>query len=272
EAELSQAAWPTMLLRIKVPAALLVVAVAAILTTAYRRLGWAGVRTPRNRARLDAALLALGGLAWFIVIAAMTQAGFSGNNRYLVLGSALVDTCGAIAFGWAAYELAALGSRLLGSGRRAGAAVARSTLQWGCAAVCGLIFAFGPNWVGPNLISIPRTHGSLVYQAHLREGMNALVDRFGGAKKVLACGSVMTEGFQVPMVSWILGVATPRIWAPPPAGTEPGPPPNVILQTRDTRSAALLPFLSDWPKVHYHYVGTRGPVHMFTHACSGASA
>ncbi|HET8976613.1 MAG TPA: hypothetical protein VFN87_00555 [Solirubrobacteraceae bacterium] len=271
EAELSQAAWPTMLLRIKVPALLLVVAVAGILATAYRRAGLAGVRTPRNRARLAVALLALGGLAWFVVIAAMTQAGFSGNNRYLVLGSALVDTCGAIAFGWAAYELAALGSRLLGSERRAGGATARGALQWGCAAVCGLVFAFGPNWVGPNLISIPRTHGSLIYQAHLREGMNALVARYGGAKKVFACGSVMTEGFQVPMAAWILGVPTTGVQAPPAAGTEPGPPPNVILQTRDTRSAALLPFLSDWPKVHYHYVGTWGPVHMFTH-CSGAAA
>ncbi|MGH2873239.1 MAG: hypothetical protein ACRDL5_12350, partial [Solirubrobacteraceae bacterium] len=86
EAELSQAAWPTMLLRIKVVAALLVVAIAGI---AWRERGSAGIatlRTDPNRARIVTALLAIGGLAWFVVIAVMTEIGFSGNNRYLVLG------------------------------------------------------------------------------------------------------------------------------------------------------------------------------------------
>ena len=82
----------------------------------------------------------------------------------------------------------------------------------------------------------------------------------------------MTEGFQVPMVAWTLGVATTRIEAPPTNGGAEYPEPasaapNVILQTRDTRSASLLPFLSTWPSVRYHYVGTNGPVHMFTRGC-----
>jgi hypothetical protein len=49
---------------------------------------------------------------------------------------------------------------------------------------------------------------------------------------------------------------------------KPGPAPNVILQTRDTRSSSLLPVLAWWPGVHYHYVGTAGPVHMFTNCQS----
>jgi hypothetical protein len=104
--------------------------------------------------------------------------------------------------------------------------------------------------------------------------MNDLVTRFGGAGKVLACGSVMTEGFQVPMVAFVLDVPTTRIEAPPAsAAAEPAAnAPNLILQTRDTRSAHLLPFLSTWPTVHYHYAGTAGPVHMFTQGCSGGSA
>jgi hypothetical protein len=272
-AELKKAAWPTMLLRIKVVAALLVVAVSAILWRAWRRDGIAGLRAPQNRARLAAAGMGLGGLAWFVVIATMTQIGFSGNNRYLVLGSAMVDICGAVGFGWAAWELAALAARRLRRGRAGSPSTSvRGGLQWAAAALVGLVFLFGPNWVGSNMISIPRTHGSLVYQAHLRQGMQDLVDRYGGPKKVLACGTVMTEGFQVPMVAWILGVSAPRIEATPLEPSQAGAPPNVILQTRDTRSAHLLPLLSSWPAVHYHYVGTRGPVHMFTNACSGAPA
>jgi hypothetical protein len=287
-AELKRAAWPTMLLRIKVVAALLVLAVAGILASTYRRSGLAGLRTETSQARLTAALIGLGGLAWFVVIAIMTQAGFSGNNRYLVLGSALVDICGAIGFGWAARELAVLASRRW---RRTGGATEGATngatgggrtaisagLQWATAVLVALVFLLLPNWVGNNMISIPRTHGSLVYQAHLRQGMNDLVKRFGGADKVLSCGSVMTEGFQVPMVAWVLGVPTTRIMAPPTlgGGAHPQPAsdaPNLVLQTRDTRSASRLPYLSTWPTVHFHYVGTAGPVHMFTQGCGGGSA
>jgi hypothetical protein len=106
--------------------------------------------------------------------------------------------------------------------------------------------------------------------------MSDLVARFGGKEKVLSCGSVMTEGFQVPMVAWVLGVPTTRVMAPPTNGGAANPQPaedapNLVLQTRDTRSAHLLPLLSTWPAVDYHYVGTAGPVHMFTHGCSGTS-
>ena len=149
-------------------------------------------------------------------------------------------------------------------------------LQWAAAALVALVFLMLPNWVGNNMISIPRTHGSLVYQAHLRQGMNDLVKRFGGADKVLACGSVMTEGFQVPMVAFMLDVPTTRIEAPPTLG-------GARTQSRRARAqpdpadarhalgvpAAVPEHVAD---VHYHYVGTAGPVHMFTQGCSGGSA
>ena len=54
----------------------------------------------------------------------------------------------------------------------------------------------------------------------------------------------------------------------PPAGQAPGAAPNVILQTRDTRSASLLPIVHAWPSVHYTYVGSQGPFNLFTH-CRG---
>jgi hypothetical protein len=268
EAELSQAAWPTMLLRIKVVAALLVLAVAGILWRARRDEGSAALLTPQNRARIATAALGIGGLAWFVVIAVMTQIGFSGNNRYLVLGSAMVDICAAVGFGWAAQELAVLAPRLLSGLRRSIARGTSGVLQWSGVGLVTLIFMFVPGWIGSNLISVPRTHGSLVYQAHLRQGVSQLITQFGGAKRVLACGSVMTEGFQVPMVAYALDVPTPRVAAPPAAGAPPGPAPNVILQTRDTRSAALLPIIQAWPATHYRYDGSGGPFNLFTN-CRG---
>jgi hypothetical protein len=39
----------------------------------------------------------------------------------------------------------------------------------------------------------------------------------------------------------------------------------VILQTRASRNLALLPYLSQWPTVHYRYIGHSGPFRLFTH-------
>ncbi|MBV9005466.1 MAG: hypothetical protein JO181_12465 [Solirubrobacterales bacterium] len=110
-----------------------------------------------------------------------------------------------------------------------------------------------PNWVGANYVNIPRTHRALVYQAHLREDVTKVVRELGGRSRILACGSVMTEGFQVPMVAWALGVHTLDVHASP-LGPPLPPAPNVIFQTRETRGATLLPHVGDWqgkPGVHY---------------------
>jgi hypothetical protein len=268
-AELKQAAWRTMLLRIKVFAVLLVLGLAAVLWRDQRRQGWrAALTAPRTRALVVAAVCGFGGVAWFLIIAIETQAHFSGNSRYLVLGDALVDVCGAVGFGWLAIMLGSAGGRLV---RRASGIAGQGLIVGACALVAA-IFVFAPNFIGNNLISLPATHGSLNYQAQLRTGMQKLIAQYGGPKRVRACGHVMTEGFQVPMVAYYLNTRTAYIGAPPAAGQPPGPAPNVILQTRDTRSASLLPYLSWWPHVHYHYVGTSGPIHMFTNCLPASSS
>ena len=250
--ELKKAAWPTVLLRIKVAAAALVVAASAIL--GRRRLAGAGSQ-PWSRALGLAALFGVVGAAWWVLIAVLTQAGFSGNNRYLVIGSALVDICGGVAWAGAA---AVVGSALArATGRRAGALV-------GVAALTLVFLLLPPDPVRQDVGLIPRTHRALVYQAHLRDGVTDLVRRYG-AGRLLSCGSIMTEGFQVPMVAWTLDVHTVRVLGPPSAGA--GPPPNVILQTRASRNLGLLPIVHTWPAVHYRYVGHSGPFRLFTH-CS----
>ena len=106
-----------------------------------------------------------------MIIAIETQAHFSGNSRYLVLGDALVDVCGAVGFGWLAIVLAAAGVRLV---RRASASAAVGFMIGACALVAA-IFVFAPNFIGNKLISLPATHGSLNYQAQLRTGMQKLI-------------------------------------------------------------------------------------------------
>jgi hypothetical protein len=264
--ELKDAAWPTVLFRIKIAAIALILVVGALLAVRGRRdvRGWLADRG--RRAQMVAATAGLLGLAWFVVISVMTQIGFSGNNRYLVIGSALLEICGGVAWGWVAAEI---GGLLLRGVRRRREAPGGSVVDIGRLAAVGavgLVFLFVPSWLGRNLLNIPATHRSLVYQASLRTGAHDIVAKYGGAKKLLRCGSVMTEGFQVPMVAWTLDVHTKDIQAPPPAGTRPpSTAPNVILQTRASRNLALLPYLSQWPTVHYRYIGHSGPFRLFTH-------
>jgi hypothetical protein len=251
--ELADHAWPTVILRIKLAAALAVGGAGIVLLRRWRS-GLRRLETPRERALAAVVAAGLLGLGWWIVIAIMTQAGFSGNNRYLVLGAALVDIAGAVGWGWAALELGArvrglMRSRTGSTGKPFGSAIDFSTV-----AALALAFAFVPGWVGNSLVDLQRTHRALIYQAHLRSGISAAVDKAGGRARVLACGSVMTEGFQVPMLAWTLGVHTITVEASPLSVSNPGPAPNVIFQTRAQRSAHLLPVVGAWKTTPYRLV------------------
>jgi hypothetical protein len=251
--ELVDHAWPTVLLRVKVVAALTVGAAGILLLRGWR----AGVRRlerPRERALAAVAVAGVLGVCWWVVIGIMTQAGFSGNNRYLVLGAALIEIAGAVGWGWAALEL---GARARGLGRTRAGEHKRppgAGVMWSAVALFALGFVLVPGWVGNRLVDVSKTHGALVYQARLRSGITAAVNKLGGPANVLGCGTVMTEGFQVPMLAWTLGVHTIDVEASPLSVENPGAPPNVIFQTRAQRTAHLLPVVGAWKDTPYRLV------------------
>jgi hypothetical protein len=250
-------AWPAVLNRVKIPG-IIALFVAAFGLWRTRASWWrhAGPVDRGIRARAWLVGLGLFGLLWWLGIAFETQAGFSGNNRYLVLGTAPVAIAGGVAWGWFSRTLADWICRLaglLGSGFRRLTAPA-FTVSAGVVIAVALFLAVPP-WIGKNIISLPRTHHALVYQAHLREDLNVAVQRAGGRQAILKCGPVMTEGFQVPMVAWALGVRTLGVEAPPTKIA--GPPwPAVILQTRAQSNSTLLPTpaqIMAWERDGAHY-------------------
>lgn len=262
-AELSRAALPTVMLRIKLMALLLVLAISV---AGWRARWWrrpAVLHAGHARALLAAAATGLAGLAWFVLIALMTEIGFSGNNRYLVLGASLVDVCGAVGFGCLAVELGRASIRW----RRDGRAALRRGARVG-AAVSAAAFALLPAWIqGSDFVALPKVHRALLYQARLRQDLRRAIDLAGGRRRVLACGSVMVEGFQVPMVAYALDVPTTRVLAPPASPGAPGPEPGTILQTRATQSSHLLPRVRDWNPADYVYRGSAGPWNTFSGPC-----
>jgi hypothetical protein len=259
-------AWPTVLLRIKVVAAVAVGAAGLLLLRRWRAVGrW---RFDTERARSLAVLVVVGllGLGWWVLIGIMTQAGFSGNDRYLVLGAALIEIAGAVGWGWAALELG-FGVRRFAA-RAGGRSLPSAGVIWSAVALLALGFAFIPGWVANSLIDVQRTHRALVFQAQLRSSAAAAVTRLGGRTQIYACGSVMTEGFQVPMVAYTLGVHTLQVQASPQPRGDAGPPPNVIFQARAQRHSRLLPTLSDWPGTRYRLVLHNRRFNVYEH-CNG---
>lgn len=264
--EFAHHAWRSALMQVKL-GALVAMAVAALTAWARRPLARsAGAAGSHNggspsgtwdaRARARRVLLVLGtiGFAWWIGVALETQAGFSGNDRYLVLGTALIAIVGGAGWAWAAHELARRAGRIVAARARGPSFRGPLVPTIGAAGVVIGLFIACPPWIGRRVVSIPATHGALIYQAHLRHDMAAAVAELGGPARILGCGTVMTEGFQVPMLAWMLGVHTLRVQAPPFSTARPGPPPNVIFQTRATRRAFLLPVVSGWKSTHYRLV------------------
>ena len=109
--------------------------------------------------------------------------------------------------------------------------------------LAAVVFLVAPNWVGSDF-SLGKLNQAMRYQAELRSDLVTIIHRAGGAKKIVACGRVQTEDFQKPMVAWYLGLKAVEAndsrsnlhWRASRA-------PNVILQTRDTGTAGLRPFI-----------------------------
>ena len=244
--EFRQHAWPRVMFRIKA-VALIAMAVGGF--GLWRTLGSRrGPLLPPNRGRLVLLFAGAVGWLWWVGISVLTQAGFSGNDRYLVLGSALISIAGGVGWGWGAAALATLAQRWMPAVRRHIApAIGAAT------AAAAVVLIAAPPWIGPSVIDVPATHHALVYQARLRTGMAAVVNRLG-ASRILSCGTVMTEGFQVPMLAWNLHVHTIRVEASPQSVDEPGPAPNVIFQTRAQSHSHLLPVVGAWKGVPYKLV------------------
>ena len=230
---LQHEAWPTLMRRVKFPAMLALLVAAGSLWR--NRARWRDSRVrPALRAR--AWLLALGGagLLWWLGIATETQAGFAGNSRYLELGTALVAIAGGVAWGWTAVASA----RVLGWATRRSPSAALPVAAGSVLSAVTLLAA--PPWIGRNVIDLPRVGSALNYQAELRSDLARAITASGGASALRRCGTVMSEGYQVPMVAWMLGVAPAAVQSPP-AHLSGAPWPGVILQDRAEEDAALLP-------------------------------
>ncbi|HET9074771.1 MAG TPA: hypothetical protein VFN48_09345 [Solirubrobacteraceae bacterium] len=241
-----KAAWTESIFRVKVAAIFTIVVGLGVMLYERRSRRRFGGRlrlrlTPlQRRSILVGAISGIFGFAWWALISLETQAGFSGNGRYLTIGAASVDIAGAIGYGVCALLLAQLPTLWVPADRQRLNLPQRASLG---TAVLAAFFLFFPNFVPSNFINLGAFHGAINYQASLRRDVSTFISRHGGPRALQNCGAgeIMVEGFQVPMVAWYMNERTRNIFDQPSDFETGGPWPNVIMQDRDTRHAALLP-------------------------------
>jgi hypothetical protein len=186
----------------------------------------------RWRRELPVLVVAGIGAAWLAVVAAMTEAGYSGNPRYLIPVTAI--TC----------VLAGVGvARLLGLLPAPG----RAWVRWFVA----VVLIVGVGVVVYDRPAIDAVTDGLRADAELNHQLETVVTRAGGAKAVLACGHPVTGAYQVPALAWHLDVHTIRVGLG-------APPPTIVF--RAERSVRMPPVPRQPP---YRRIATAGRWRVF---------
>jgi hypothetical protein len=187
-------------------------------------VGWLLRGAPfRREQRLVLALLA-GGAIWVAEVALMTNDGFSGNGRYLIMPAAIACVLGGVALGWVVRALPAVLTR-------------RPFVVPLIAVIAAAGFA------APSVHRVSIVRDSVYYQARLKDGLSGVVERAGGRDRLLACGTVYTGAFQVPAVAWQLHVHTTVVQSASAEGDAPPKVPAVVFRSRTTSTSHPVPLL-----------------------------
>jgi hypothetical protein len=177
-----------------------------------------------RRERRAAIALACAAAVWVAEVAVMTNDGFSGNARYLIMPAALACVLAGTGIGWL---IRALPARVVGGG------LAVATL----AVVAAVGFA------APSAQRFDAVRAAAYYQARLTHGLPGVLAKAGGRDRLLACGTQYTGAFQVPAVSWLLHLHMKNVESASAPEDLPPVPPAVVWRSHTTSGAHPVPRL-----------------------------
>jgi hypothetical protein len=185
-------------------------------------VGWLLRRGHNRREQRIALAVLVGGAIWVAEVALMTNDGFSGNGRYMIMPAALACVLGGTALGWL---VRALPSRLT-----------RPALVVPLIAVVAAI-----GFAAPSVDRLDAVRASAYYQARLTNGLPGVIERAGGKDRLLACGTPYTGAFQVPAIAWQLGVHTTVVRSASAPGDAPPQVPAVVFRSHTTSTSHPVP-------------------------------
>ncbi len=181
------------------------------------------------RNRRQAAVLAVGllGASWIVLIGLMTEAGFSGNPRYIILGTSLLAVVGGVGFG-RVVQFAGAAMRRIAGPNHPRVATAVGIVVFAVLALASV------HWAKPRFDNFDELDSALRYQAELRIDLKDALDNAGGAEAFKACGKATAGKFSVPLVAWYLDEHTYDVGLVP-------EPRGVIVAARTTNKQTLKP-------------------------------
>jgi hypothetical protein len=215
-------------------------------------VGFAALMWHRHRREGTTLALTAFGLSWFLLVAAMTEAGFAGNQRYLIVTTAVVCVLGGMGTVRVLQGVEWLAKRYLGAGR------ARPVIAG--AFLAGVLV--GSPTIVAKADNTARVRGGLEHEAYLWHDLKALIDEAGGQDELLACGGVFSGPFQTQMVAYELGIHGIQV------GWKVTPPPGVTFRTRTVPDGPLVTRPTD---DRYRLVGTNGKWRLLTVPPEGRS-
>jgi hypothetical protein len=177
-------------------------------------------RAPGRREQRIVVALALATAVLVGEVAVMTNDGFSGNTRYMILPAAIVCVLAGTGIGWVV--------------RAVTPRVAASGLLIGAVSVAAAV-----GFAAPSVQRLDAVRASIEYQARLTDGLAGTVARAGGRHRLLACGTPYTGAFQVPVVAWQLHVHTTQVRSASAPGDAPPRAPAVAFRSRTTTTSRL---------------------------------
>jgi hypothetical protein len=185
------------------------------------------------RRRRQGAILFIGGigLGWLVLVSAMTEGGYAGNQRYLIVTTAALCVLGGIGVA-RVFEWLQLAGERVGGNARAGIATA-------CVAFAvGLVVGWPV--VRDKADNIDATLDELRYEASIFHTLDDVVETAGGRDRLLACGAVYSGPFQTQMVAYELGVHGLDVRA-----LEGTPAPGVAFRTHTIPTGPLVIKVTD---------------------------
>jgi hypothetical protein len=208
-------------------------------------VGFAGFMWLRYRRELVTLALTALGLSWFVLVAVMTEAGFAGNQRYLIVTTAVVSILGSMGAVRVLQGVEGVVARRFGAHRARPAVIG--------AVLLGTLIA------SPTIVAkadnTARVMGGLKHEAYLWADLRGLIDDAGGKEALLACGGVFSGPFQTQMVAYELGIHGIQV------GWKTTPPPGATFRTRTVPDGPLVTRPTD---DRYRLVGTNGKWRLLT--------
>jgi hypothetical protein len=191
---------------------------------------YAGVQWVRHRREKETLWLLAGGIAWFGVVAVMTQGGYAGNYRYLIVTTAILAVLGGVGSARVLQGIGILGERLV---KRPWAGPAAAT------AAFVLAIAISAPFISEKANNTKRVLGGLRHEATIYADLKGLVDRAGGRQRLLACGGIFSGPFQTQMMAWELHIHGIQV------GWKTTPGPGVAFRTRTVPNGPLVVLPTD---------------------------